>query len=190
MTTAVSLSDTPAPRAAGFGTGLVRPVVAYLAVIAIDGWLVFARDAYPLYDDLIAAAARGASDVVRFAIPFLPILAVAALPAFVAALELGARFGQGSRLRWTVIAAGTWLAWAVILVQAVLSAGTFFVYPEFQAPLYAVMAGSGGVVGALAFGGRDVAVRPGRVLLALGGLIAATMLIGAFVTLGWWGGPA
>ena len=157
-----------------------RAFVAYLAILAVDSWLVSAGRLGRNDTDVIGVA-------VTYAFPLLGILVVAAAPGAVAGLDLAVRYAQ-TRVAGAAINGLAWLAWG-ILVVIVGTGGTFNLVSGVAAVFYVAAATSGSLFGAAAF---DVSspIQPGRRLAAAAWTIVALIGIGAWLARGWWIGPA
>lgn len=166
----------------------MRLVGTYLAVVAVDVWLLFVLLDAQMDRGIVPDVVSGTRRFISSAVVAVPVVAAGLIPALVLSMELAARTPPPSRAGRALAGALAWFAWSAILVLAGSSlSGLIF----FQA---SVVAGLGvlGISGAaFAVLGLDRATRPpgrGLIVLALAvvGLIIAISLIAA----GKWGSPA
>jgi hypothetical protein len=174
----------PGPRK---GARRARILAAYLAIIALDVWLLAVLLDAQMGRGIGEALAAGTRTYIGYGLRLVALLAVAFVPALVLTMELVARTPPPSALGRALAGAVAWSAWGAM---AAFSGASLTGLVFFQASVFAglgVLALSGGILAALAF---DRNTRPpGRGLIAVALAIVAVVVVGGFLTRGLWGGP-
>ena len=164
-----------------------RMAVAYLAILAVDVWLLAVLLDVQMARGLWEALAAGTRVFTGYGLRLIAVLAVAFVPALVLTMELVARTPPPSALGRALAGAVAWSAWSAMAAFSGASA-TGLVF--FQTSVFVglgVLALCGAVFAVLAF---DRTTRPpgrGPIVIAL--VIVALVVAGAFLTRGMWGGP-
>jgi hypothetical protein len=170
-----------------FGTGLTRPLLAYVVVVAVGAWVYNAVQDLTQGSDL-GQAVVAATTVLRDSLTVLPVLAVLLLPAMVFTIKLVHRFEANSIAARAVLGAASWVGWAVFGAINLVVASRVVLVPEVLASTLAVFAGAGAVYSVFSFDGYQT--RPGKALTLLALAAATFVVLGSIWMAGRWGGPA
>lgn len=174
------------PVSSAVGSGLTRPILAYVAVVSIGTWGLYAledvrRGGDPLGTPVAAVFAFLGSGLL------LPgLVAVLDIPAMVLTIELVHRFRPASVGARSVAGALAWTGWGLFVAITLVVASRLVLVPEVLAGDLLLVAVAGAAFSVLAFDGHDVRSGMGLTLLAL--VDAASVVIASAWMAGRWGG--
>jgi hypothetical protein len=181
------VANLPLPRASAFRRA--RPLVVYLTIIALDVWFLFILLDIGMNRGVSSAAISGTAAFDAYGKVWVPLLALAYLPAVVLSLALIVRTPPPAyRLERALAGGVAWGAWsAIILASAVALGGPVLFKASVLVGLLA-MTISGALFGAL---GPAADTRPPRrALVYLGLAIVVVIVVGSILAAGsFWGGP-
>lgn len=165
-----------------------RSLITYLAVIAVDVWLVLVLMDLQMDRTIGQAIASSARALSPSGLVVVVLVAIGFVPGLVLSMELAARRPPPSLLGRMLGGAIAWGAWSAIVALSATSLSGLVLFEMSIFAGFLLFALSGAVFGWL---GLDREARPpGRAVISLALIAATIVIIGSFLTRGLWGGPA
>lgn len=175
------------PVNSAFGSGVTRPILAYVAVVSIGAWGLYALEGVRQGGDLLGTPVAAAFALLRSGLLLPGLLAVLGIPAMVVTIEVVHRFRPASVGARSVAGALAWIGWGLCVAMTLAVASRLVLVPEMLAGDLLLVAVAGAAFSILAFDEHDVRPGVGLTLLAL--LDAAGIVIASAWMAGRWGGP-
>jgi hypothetical protein len=165
-----------------------RSLGIYLAILAVDLWLVFVLTELQMDRSVGEAIASSARLMSPMAIVLLALVAIGFVPALVLSMELVARRPPPSPLGRALAGAIAWGAWSAIVLLGPTSLSGLVLFEMSVFAGFALFAFSGALHALLALDSETPP--PSRTLIGLALITATLVIVGSLLTRGMWGGPA
>ena len=167
---------------------MLRPILAYLAIVTLGLWVFIAAEDVRSGGDLVRAPVSAVGTLVRFGPGGLAFVTFLLVPALVLTVELVHRFAAASRAARSVLGAASWAGWCLFVAITLAVASHAIILPETLAGDLVLFAASGAVFSLLAFDGFEA--RPGRALTFLALAVIASVILGSIWMAGRWAGTS
>ncbi len=168
------------------GSGLTRPILAYLVIVTLGVWVFLAVEEVRTGGDPVGAPVVAASALLGFGVGGLAFIALLLIPALVLTIELVHRFEATSRAAQSALGAAAWAAWGLFIAITLAVASRLVLVPESLGATLLAFAASGAGFSRLAFNGREA--RPGKALTLLALAVTAFVILGSTWMAGRWNG--
>jgi hypothetical protein len=171
-------------RSQRFGIAMAGPLLIYLMIVFVVGWLGYSIAALGQDANALGAPLGGLRTLVEFGWAPVALLAIGLLPAMVLTCEV-ARRQEKSRLALFALGAASWAGWGGLIFGTAGLARTVVLDVAPVVGTLFVLAVAGGLFAELAL--RRAAVRPGALLVSAALAVAVVVLAGEVLTAGLWG---
>jgi hypothetical protein len=171
-------------RSRWFGNATVGPLLIYVLLVLVVGWLGYSVQALGEEGSAVSAPFAGLRVLMGFGWTSVALLAIGLLPAMALTRELVAR-QQPSRLARFALGAASWEGWGALVVATAAVARTVVLDAATVAGALVILALSGGLFAEFAL--RRAVPRPGPVVALVAVAIVVVVLAGEVLTAGRWG---
>lgn len=178
----------PAPGRWAVGSGMTRPLLAYLVIVALGTWVYLAVEDVKVGGDPVRALVEAATALVAFGLGGLGFLAILLIPALVLTIELVHRFEATSRAARSAIGAASWAGWCLFVAVTLVVVSRLVPMRETLAGYLVLFAAAGAGFSLLAFDGHGTRAGNALVLSALA--VTALVILGSMWMAGRWGSAA
>lgn len=170
------------------GSGMARPVLAYVLTVAVGAWAFRAVQLWQQGDAPVRAVVESVATLVGLGPIYLAAFAVLLVPALVLTIEVVHRFEVDSRAGKAVVGAFSFGGWCLFGAMTLAVFSRVVLVPEWLVGAIVVFAVAGGAFSLIAFDGPEV--RPGNALTVLALVVVAFVILGSIWMAGRWGGTA
>ena len=167
------------------GTGLSRPILAYLTTVIIGVVAFLAMQRLQQGTDVVSEVVGAGTALLGLGLVWLAGAGLLMLPAFVLTIELVHRFAASSKARRSALGAASWVGWGLFGAVTLAIVSGITLVPEWLIGDLLLLGTAGAGFAFLAFDGHDA--RAGRVLNALALVVTALVVIGSLWMAGRWG---
>ena len=167
------------------GTGLRRPILAYLqtVIIVVASFMAFQR--LQQGHDVVSEVVGAGTALLGLGLVWLAGAGLLMLPAFVSTIELIHRFTASSKARRSALGAASWAGWGLFGAIALAIVSGITLVPEWLIGDLLLLGAAGAGFAFLAFDGHEA--RAGRVLSVLALVAIVFVVIGSLWMAGRWG---
>lgn len=176
------------PGGWAIGTGLRRPLFAYLLTVTIGVAAFLLIQRLQQGGDVTSEPVGAAAALLGWGLAWVVGAGLLMLPAFVLTIELVHRFAAASNATRSVLGAASWAGWGLFGAIALVFASRLTLIPEWLIGDLLLFGAAGAGFALLAFDGHEA--RAGRVLTLLALAVTAFVVFGSLWMAGRWGAAA